>query len=926
MKCLQPMLSMGCFCLLLLAIAILGGVPVSSQGVEIAPDAPNHAGAFQVTVTPTVSIGEPSSTFQITLAELGYEEKTLNSPYGTAEYTFHLPEGWELRAGSSFELDFSFTYDHTGIPETQALPPLVGDIIIVVDGETQRVFSIEEASLQHFHLRVDLPPSLLNDPAADTHNIEVILDTSPICTIPHRARLIIHPTSFLSLSYNQLPVNADLALYPRPFYQQAFKPDQVRFVLPAQPAETELAEAAAVAAKLGQLTQQMAIGGTTDLELMNHLEAGGALHEHLIVIGRPETNGMIFRLNQLGALPVPLRERQLSLASEGPVAVAPGSILTYTLMLTNTTPTTLSSLSLVDTLPAYAQVVTCSPSCSVTTEEEVSWSMSSLRAGEALSYMLELRLSEVITDSVVENTVALLDAAFHPLNVNTLATTVSSTSLPEPGLRSFVSSESGYFFLQAERAVPENDGIVQELVSPWDQTRAILVITGLSDEAVHKASQAMSSENRFPGLKGPVALVREVRPLPEPLPPAQSTDLSFADLGYGDNVLEGYSQETEYFFDIPYNWRLTEESYLDLHFSHSQPLNYSNSFLNVLFNYEPVATIALSEETSLGAELQVELPISQARPGQSNSISIQTEMHPREECSDVDMWLLIRSETVLHLDHKEQNSDSLDLGFYPYPFDQRSDLADVLFVLPAEPQLKEWEEALRLAAALGSAAGGPSLAPGVALGDNRAEPELMDYHLVVLGRPSRNPVLQQVNAQLPQPFLPNSDLIEQKLDEVIQRLLPDVSLGYVQLIPSPWNEERALLAVTGTRDEGVAWAIRSLVNRPWDLEGNLALIRDQDIRTLDTRTLTRGGVAAAVSMVVPELTPLTTTARPLATTTPMLTPPPTPTMPAVPDVSTTASPKSNRPVWLFPLVVSTAIAVLAIFALAAWQARKRQRR
>jgi uncharacterized repeat protein (TIGR01451 family) len=844
-------------------------------------------------------------------------------PYGTAEYIFHLPEGWELRAGSFFELDFSFTYDHTGIPETQALPPLVGDIIIVVDGETRRVFSIEEASLEHFHLRVDLPPSLLNDPTADAHSIEVTLDTSLICTIPHRARLIIHPISFLSLSYNQLPVNPDLALYPRPFYQQAFKPDQVRFVLPDQPTEAELAGAMAVAAKLGQLTQQMAISGTTDLELMNRLEAVEALHENLIVIGRPETNGMILRLNHLGALPVPLRERQLSLASEGPVAVAPGSILTYTLMLTNTTPTTLSSLSLVDTLPAYAQVVTCSPSCAVTTEGEVSWSMSSLRAGEALSYMLELRLSEVITDSMVENTVALLDSAFHPINVNTLTTTVSSTSLPESGLRSFVSSESGYFFLQAERAVPENDGIVQELVSPWDQTRAILVITGLSDEAVHKASQAMSSENRFPGLKGPVALVREVRSLPEPLPPAQSTDLSFADLGYGDNVLEGYSQEAEYFFDIPYNWRLTKESYLDLHFSHSQPLNYSNSFLNVLFNYEPVATIALSEETSLGAKLKVELPISQARPGQSNSISIQTEMHPWDECSDVYMWLLIRGETLLHLDHKEQNSDFLDLGLYPYPFDQRSDLADVLFVLPPEPQLEEWEQALRLAAALGSAAGGPSFAPGVALGDNRAEAELIDYHLVIIGRPSRNLVLQQVNAQLPQPFLPNSDLIEQKLDEVIQRLPPDVSLGYVQLIPSPWIEERALLAVTGTRDEGVTWATRSLVSRPWDLEGNLALIRDQDIKTLDTRTLTRGGVAAAVSMAVPELTPLTATTTSLATTTPMLTPPPTPTMLAVPDVSTTVSPK--RPVWLFPLVVSTAIAVLAIFAFAVWQARKQRR-
>jgi len=917
MKSLRPILSLGCFCLLFSGMAVFGSTAASSQSVEITPT-PQSVGAFQVTVTPTVSIGEPSSTFQITLAELGYGEKTLNSPYGTTEYTFHLPEGWELRAGSSFELDFSFTYNHTGIPETQALPSLFGDITIVVDGETQRVFSIEEAALERSHLRVDLPTSLINDSTTDVHSIEVTLDTSPICNIPHRARLIIHPTSFLSLLYNQLPVTADLALYPRPFSQQAFEPDQVRFVLPNRPTEAELTGAVAVAAKLGQLTQGIATSGTTDLELMNRLEAGEALHEHLIVIGRPETNDMILRLNQLDVLPVPLRERQLSLVSEGPVAVAPGSTLTYTLMLTNTTPTTLPSLFLVDTPPAYAQVVTCSPLCSVSTEGEVSWSMPSLRAGDALSYTLQLRLSEVITDSVVENMVILLDAAYNPLNINTLTTTVSSTSLPESGLRSFVSSESGYFFLQAGRAVPENDGVVQELVSPWDQTRAILVITGLSDEAVYQASQAMSFENRFPGMKGPVALVREVRPLPSPPPGLQATDLTFANLGYGDKVLKGYSQEIDYFFDIPYNWRLTKESYLDLHFSHSQPLNYSNSFLSVVFNDEPIATIALSDETSLGTELKVELPPSQARPGESNGIFIQAEMRPSDECAYVNTWLVISSESLLHLDHKEQNINSLDLGFYPYPFDQRSDLADVVFVLPPEPRTEEWEEALQLVTALGSAADGPNFSPAVALGDTWPEAELTDYHLVVIGRPSRSPVLQRVNAQLPQPFLPNSDVIEQKLDEVIQRLPPDVSLGYVQLIPSPWNEERALLAVTGTRDEGIAWAARSLVSRPWDLEGNLALIRDQDIRTLDTRQLTRSGLAAAVSTAVPELTPL-------AITPSVPTLPPTPTMPVVPDVPATGSSASNRPGWLLPLVVSTAVAVLAIFALAAWRARKQQR-
>jgi uncharacterized repeat protein (TIGR01451 family) len=916
MKYLRLILFLGCFCLLLPAMAVFGGTPALSQGVEIAPEVPQYADVFQVTVTPTVSIESLSSTFEITLAELGYGEKVLSSPYGSTEYTLRLPEGWELREGSFFELDFSYTYNRIGISETQALPPLFGDLIVVVDEETQLVFPIEEATLEHSRLRINLPLPLLNDPARSVHSIRVALDAGLICEIPHKASLIIHPTSLFSLAYDQLPVTPDLALYPRPFYQRAFEPDQVRFVLPARPTELELAGAVAVAAKLGDLTYRMVISGTTDLELLDRLEAGETLHEHLIVIGRPETNGMILRLNQLGVLPVSLQERQLDLTGEGPTAVAPGSILTYTLTLTNTGQDDLSSLSLVNTLPAGGQLVTCSPSCSEAVEgKEVSWSIASLGVGEALSYTLELRLSEVITDSVVENTATLLDAASNPLNVHTLTTTTSSTLRAESGPRSSVSAKDDYFFSQGGRAVPEHDGIVQEIVSPWDQTRAILIITGLSDEAVYKASRAMSSSNRFPGIEGSFALVREVRPLSELAvePPSTSTDLTFADLGYRDKAVRGFSQETDYYFYIPLGWRLTEAAYLDLRFSHSQLLDYGASFLSVLFNKEPIATVALNDETSLNGKLKVALPPSQARPGQSNRISIQTEMHPFDVCVKVDMWLLLSGESVLHLAHNEQDSHFLDLALYPYPFDWRSDLADVLFVLPPEPRSEEWEEVLQLAAALGSAAGGPNLAPAVAVGDTWPETVLGDYHLIAIGQPSRNPALRQINAQLPQPFQPGSDEIEQRIDEVVFRLPPGLSLGLVQLIASPWNETRPFLAVTGTTDEGVKWATHVLVNRYWSLEGNLAFIQGDQINTVDTRELTSSGVAMAAATAVPEMTPVPTAA---ATTTP--TPlPPSPTS----DVS--VSEGTSRPGWLIPLVGITGLIVIAIFAVAFWQARRR---
>jgi uncharacterized repeat protein (TIGR01451 family) len=894
-------------------------VPPSSKPAPQPPTAvppPPEPTAASPFGSPPVEL-DPS-TFQITFAELGYEEHVLNSPYGSTEYALRLPVGWELRDGSFVELDLSYRYSYGGAPETQVLPFFFGDIIVDVDGQTQGVFPITEAVLEHFHLRVDLPPSLLNDPAQRAHTVRVFLDAGHICEVPHRASLVIHPSSLFSLSYDQLPITADLALYPSPFYQRAFEPDQVRFVLPASPAEEELAGAVAIAAKMGDLTSGMVISGTTDLELIARLEAlkaGETLHEHLIVVGRPETNEMVLRLNRLGALPVPLRERQLSLASEGPAAVASGGALTYTLTLTNTTQQAISSLSLVDTLPAYTRLVTCSPPCTEGTNgREVSWSVSSLEPGEALNYTLELRLSGAITDSVVENTVTLFDATSAPLNVNTLTTAVRSVALPESGLASSDSSRSRYFFVAGERAVPENDGVVQEIVSPWDQTRAILVVTGLGGEAVYKASHAMSFESHFPGIGGSFALVREVRPLPELPPEPQATDLAFADLGYGDRVLAGSSQDVSYVFDIPLGWTLSQEAYLDLRFSHSQLLDYGRSFVSVSFNNRPVAAVALSDETALNGELRVELPPSGARPGQRNRISIQSTTCSADPCAGLDTWLVISSASQLHLDHEERDAPAVDLGLYPDPLDRRSDLADVLFVLPPEPRPGEWEPALQLAAALGSATGGTDLKPGVALGDTRPEAQLADYHLIAMGRPSRNPVLRQVNVQLPQPFQPDSDAIEQQIDGVVFRLPPGLSLGFIQLIPSPWNEARVFLAVTGTTDEGVKGAVDVLANRSWVLSGDLALIKDAEVSTMDTRGLTSSGAAMSLATAVPEMTPVgtaTATAEPTASS------------PKPGGFAAEPTPRAaGRPAWLIPLVGVNGLLVLGILAFAVWRARQ----
>ncbi|MFP4393682.1 MAG: cellulose biosynthesis cyclic di-GMP-binding regulatory protein BcsB [Anaerolineales bacterium] len=889
-------------------------------------------GVFYSSTEAQESHDPPDDAFpgvQIALSDLQYGERTLRSPYSTTDYTLRLPEGWHLQAGSFLELDFSYTY-HSADPLARPVEPIsFGNLIITLDGEVLHIAPIDDAAAEHARLRIDLPPSVFNTLPSRSHTIKVILDASYICGIPHNAYSTIHATSFFALAYEQRPIEVDLALYPRPFYQNAVAPDRVQFVLPDHPSAAELAGAAATSARLGALTYGVLISGTTDGELLERIAAQGAAlpYEHWIVVGTPERNKVIGALNELDALPLALQERQLHLTTQGPISVAPGALLTYTLTVTNTTDDHIASFSLVNAILTPTQFTRCLPACVELATGEVAWELPSLSPGATINRELVLRASDALTAAMVENTATLLDARDHPVNVSTLTTTVS-TSAPseiEAGTAGNIKRSrppSDYFFVQEGRGVAEYDGVVQMLVSPWEPSKAILILTGLHDEAVALASRAISSRNRFPGLTGAHAVVRGPSVGLERPQISPRAEMTLADLGYEDGMLDGFSDRVSYYFDIPVGWHLTDEITLSLSFRHAQNLDYDRSSLSVALNHETIATIALSAQTALAGRVDVVLPLSLVRNGELNLISVESELFPVDECAYANVWLRVISTSALHLEHSVRDEQVLDLKFFSHPFDLRPDLTDVLFALPESPQSEVWDSALRLAAMLGEASGGLSFAPAVTLGMPDAAAMLSAHHIIAVGRPSRNRVLQEVHNQLPQPFLPNSDVIAQKLDWVTLRFPSNASLGYIQLMVSPWHASRALLAVTGTTDEGVQQAADVLMHQSWALNGNLALIKDGAVSTVDTRRFGDDYVqTTGPSLSESEVVTSTATARD-PTASPTVAPEPSAATEIAPQISLEDEAVS-RPGWLIPLVIAAGLALCAILGIAWRQSRRR---
>jgi hypothetical protein len=866
--------------------------------------------------TPSLTLSDADQhEFTITLAELGYNDKALYGPASSANYYFGLPAYWQPLPGSYATVDVE--YQAQQIAETTATPqPMGATIAVSLNDRTLKSTSLITST--QTTLQVPLPAEVLAASQKEHSRLTISLNVSGECRDIQRASLVVKDTSRLHLIYTDMPLTLDLALYPYPFYQRSFEPDEVRFVLPPQPTSVEMEGAVTMAASLGKLTgDRMAISSTTSLEW--DTQAGEK--EHLIIIGKPETNSLIPWLNVNTGLPVSLQPRQMEMVTQGPESVVPGGEITLTAVVTNTADYTVSAPQLRSSLPFETEIATCQPEC---TEKDrtAQWSLAALSPGEASPVSLTLRVTQPITAAALEWTFSLVDEEHGPLNVNSFTTTVASAISPSLSLITH-KAEGEYFFAYGDQAISEGDGIIQEIVSPWDATKALLIVTGLTDEALHKACYALSTRTRFPGMQGPFALVRETHPVPLSVSELESVDVTFADLGYDDKVVLGTRERrVDYWFDMPLGWGLTSEAFVRLLFSHSALIDYQQSSLTVLLNEAPVGSVALDESNLAGGSLQAPLPDSQIRPGWRNRLSVVVDMRLADECYDPDVsqiWSTLSRDSLLHLAHTERANPQLALDFYPRPFAVQPDMHDVAIVLPPLSGPVERDGVLRLIADLANAANGEVFSPAVLIGEPVNWEDLKDYHVIAIGRPSANLAIALVNADLPQPFIPGTDQIEQIVDNVVFRLPAGLSLGYVQEIPSPWNEERAFLAVTGTTDEGVGWAIRALVDSSWRLKGNLALVRDQEIYSTDTRRLTRSGKAAGAATAIPELTPVGTPSP----TPPGATPAPSVVTSGTPLSPSPGLPDYKRPAWLIPLVIVIVLAVAVILVIAAWQLRKR---
>lgn len=427
------------------------------------------------------------------------------------------------------------------------------------------------------------------------------------------------------------------------------------------------------------------------------------------------------------------------------------------------------------------------------------------------------------------------------------------------------------------------DGVVQMLVSPWNASRVILLVSGNTDQAVVKAAQALSTGNLQTGATPNYSIVAQVNPFPSegvrgPAAAAVvSDDISFADLGYSFIEVTGIGTHwVTYEFMVPAGQIPSGEVYLDLSLAASNQVNPDRSEAVVYVNDVQIGNLELTSDVSNLVTSRIFIPASTIRSG-INRLDLVFNLIPLDACTLTafsGLWVNIFPDSTLHLP-LEAAPDSAasftlrDLKAYPAPFTSDPSLSTTTFVVsPQDPS--SWLLAARIAYDLGTRATNPVLGYHVAF-DGQIPDELKTNHLIVVGEPRNLSILSDMKTAMPAYFESGSNVAVLESLQVIYRISAQKSLGYLQLYNSPWNDQAAILGVFGTTRDGLGYAVSSILDAltRGTLAGNFATLEGLNATVVDTRTglgigrfaPSLGPVVTQEDIPVPTQAPLAAAAR-----------------------------------------------------------------
>lgn len=232
-----------------------------------------------IPTTEVVSVNDTKVPFRV----LQNEEMVLKGPFDAADFTFAIPDTWELSAGTQLILSMTVNFDRSFYSEFGY--PVVasgGTLSVYLNDHLLGMINLNESG--QVERTLPIPLDVFNSEHPDRGiDFYVELDAGDFCYVDEAFTLVIHSNSYFDLPHQVIKPPVDLTRLPTPLYQNTFIPQSVLLVVPDRPSASELQAALTVAAALGNFSQNNL---PLDLTTMSALAPQQMISNHIVLVGK----------------------------------------------------------------------------------------------------------------------------------------------------------------------------------------------------------------------------------------------------------------------------------------------------------------------------------------------------------------------------------------------------------------------------------------------------------------------------------------------------------------------------------------------------------------------------------------------------------------------------------------------------------------
>lgn len=329
------------------------------------------------------------------------------------------------------------------------------------------------------------------------------------------------------------------------------------------------------------------------------------------------------------------------------------------------------------------------------------------------------------------------------------------------------------------------------------ETQPTLVVTSRDENLLIKAGRLLANPQLISQISSDLKVVDDTTDVATP-PLSLSSNITFTETG--DKLTGPYHQEQTYFVALPSNRSIADSGKISLNLRYAQNLDFDRALVTVSINDTPIGSKKLNKELANGDKLTLAIPQSLNISGNfSVKVAFDLEL-PNAICTpnaDQMPWAYIGKESQLHLNTK----DRTDLLFnnYPYPFLRDEMYNHVAVVLPQELDDYDYRSLSNVFNLLGQYASGNS-GDIHFYKDNVSADNLKNNNIIAIGSYKSNKVIRDHNDKLFFQYGADGSRIRSNEKMSIEDSYGG-QIGTLQLIESPFEAGRGMMAVTGVHSE-----------------------------------------------------------------------------------------------------------------------------